>query len=527
LGRYILAKRDRDRTTDDFETQVLSWTQRSLALHQIDGEHVVPFLGNLKFDWKLSTSLNSQREPDQRYFFNIRTLLDDGEYLYRFDAANTQPISRFFRDLDENKNALYLNAEFPFTQWDGLASKVKVGAAFTDVERRYDQRRYDYLENRVDYADYGNPDSLFQNGVGIIDTTESRFDRWLGLTINNSNTRDSVNYFRGDMNVQAYYGMVDMPLTPWLRFIGGYRVETTELNSFSLDPTVERGRLEDVDWLPSFNLVFSLAKSMNLRLVYTNTIARPTFRELAPYVTFEYSGGFLVEGNPALQRTLIRNYDIRWEWFLQPGEIFAVSAFYKDFEDPILRFVDNTFSTDSDKFTFINATEGATVYGLELEARKRLDFISEYFQIGTNLSLVFSEQPLTDDEKTANFFAGDSSTTRPFIGQSPYLFNLNFTYDNWESKTSAGIFYNIFGDRLFAVSRQGTPDIYERAYGTLDFKMSQGFGEHLTASFSVKNILDPEKKFSYRLDNGLVDKEFLYSSYKAGTSFGVSLAYKL
>jgi capsule polysaccharide modification protein KpsS len=47
-----------------------------------------------------------------------------------------------------------------------------VGAAFTDVERRYDQRRYDYLENRVDYADYGNPDSLFQNGVGIIDTTE-------------------------------------------------------------------------------------------------------------------------------------------------------------------------------------------------------------------------------------------------------------------------------------------------------------------------------------------------------------------
>jgi outer membrane receptor protein involved in Fe transport len=77
------------------------------------------------------------------------------------------------------------------------------------------------------------------------------------------------------------------------------------------------------------------------------------------------------------------------------------------------------------------------------------------------------------------------------------------------------------------LSRQGTPDIYERAYGTLDFKMSQGFGEHLTASFSVKNILDPEKKFSYRLDNGLVDKEFLYSSYKAGTSFGVSLAYKL
>ncbi|HBX66917.1 MAG TPA: hypothetical protein DEG32_12480, partial [Balneolaceae bacterium] len=70
--------------------------------------------------------------------------------------------------------------------------------------------------------------------------------------------------------------------------------------------------------------------NMNIRVAYTKTVARPTFRELAPYITFDFVGGLLFQGNENLKRTLITNYDLRWELFTGPGEILAVSGFYKE-----------------------------------------------------------------------------------------------------------------------------------------------------------------------------------------------------
>ena len=352
-----------------------------------------------------------------------------------------------------------------------------------------------------------------------------------GLTIDNQATRDSTNYFRGESDVTAAYLMIDFPITRKLRFIGGARLETTDINSRTLDPDDSEGQLDNTDILPSVNFIYALDETMNLRFAYTNTIARPTFRELAPYLSFEFVGDFLYIGNPDLKRSLIQNFDARWEWFLNPGEIIALSGFYKDFKDPIESFIDPTFSDDN-TLRSVKNVESAKVYGVEVELRKSLGFISssfDDFRIGSNLSIVESEVdvPQEDiDEKIAN---GDPNPdkTRPFPGQSPYLFNLNLTYDDFESKTSAGVFYYLFGDRLFVTGRHATPDVYERGYGSLDVKVSQGFGDHFSVSLSGKNLLNPDQRFSYKLDNGLVDEEFNYSSYKQGITFSLSISYKL
>ena len=37
-----------------------------------------------------------------------------------------------------------------------------------------------------------------------------------------------------------------------------------------------------------------------------------------------------------LERTLVHNYDARWEWYPNPGEVFSVGVFYKHFKDPNL-----------------------------------------------------------------------------------------------------------------------------------------------------------------------------------------------
>ncbi len=536
-GRYLEGVRDRDRTTETstvtYETRVVSWVQRALDNYSLEGNHAFKFLNNSTLDWKLSYAVNTQDEPDQRYFFNVYKLNDDGSKFYAFDGANSQPISRYFRDLEETNLSTQFNLTFPFQVWNNYSSKLKTGFFYSAVDREYNQRRFDYVENRITLSDYNdNIEDVF-NDVGIVDSTSrpNRPSRWFGLTIDNQATRDSTNYFRGDSRVMAAYLMLDLPITRDLRFIGGARLETTEMNSRTLDPEDTEGRLDNADILPSLNLIYALDETMNLRFAYSNTIARPTFRELAPYISFEFVGDFLYIGNPNLKRTLVQNYDLRWEWFINPGEIIAVSGFYKDFKDPIESYIDPTFSDDNTLRSAKNV-ESARVYGVEFEIRKGLGFLwdeLDNFRLGTNLSIVESEVDVPQEDLNEKIANGDPDPdkTRPFPGQSPFLFNLNLTYDNYESRTSAGVYYYLFGDRLFVTGRHATPDVYERGYGTLDVKVSQGIGEHFEVSLTGKNLLNPKQIFSYTLDNQLVNKEFNYSAYNQGTTFSFSISYKL
>src|SRR5690606_37925692 len=115
-------------------------------------------------------------------------------------------------------------------------------------------------------------------------------------------------------------------------FIGGLRAEYTD--QFVLNAN-RNGRIEELDLMPSMNLVYALTDNMNARLAYGRTLARPSFREFAPFNSYDFINSVQIIGNPELERTLVNNFDARWEWFMRTGEILAVSAFYKDFSNPI------------------------------------------------------------------------------------------------------------------------------------------------------------------------------------------------
>jgi outer membrane receptor protein involved in Fe transport len=157
-----------------------------------------------------------------------------------------------------------------------------------------------------------------------------------------------------------------VPVTRRLRAIGGVRIETTDMLVRSGDPTRRQGLLDLRDTLPSLNLVYELQPKMNLRAAFGRTLARPNFRELAPYETFEFVGDFVYIGNPDLKRTLIDNYDLRWEWFTGPGRIVAVSAFLKEMKNPIEKaiFAPTGVIINQGEIQYQNPEKGR-VYGAE------------------------------------------------------------------------------------------------------------------------------------------------------------------
>jgi outer membrane receptor protein involved in Fe transport len=242
---------------------------------------------------------------------------------------------------------------------------------------------------------------------------------------------------------------------------------------------------------------------------------------LAPYTTFDFVGDFIFTGNAELQRTLIKNMDLRWEWFPNTGEIIAVSAFYKDIENPIERIV----RLDVNRAQSVQNVAQAQVYGMEFEIRKNLNFINESlsnFQFSNNFSLVQSEVSIPDAE-LFNIRINDPDTpdTRSLAGQSPFLLNFDLEYFNEVNGVSANASFNRFGDRLYSVALGAIPDVFERGYSTFDIIVNKAFTNGFKAKLSAKNILNPDVKLSHELDG----QEYIYQSYKTGRSLSLGISY--
>lgn len=497
--------------SDVYESRVLQYIERSLGSFQLSGHHLLQPLLGMDLNWSGSLAKSRQEEPDLRYFSNHYGVVPDTEYTIRTNAY-LRP-SRYYRDLKEDNAEFNLDFSIPFKQWSGLGGKVKLGGQLLRKERTYRERGFIYeLDTRnPTYPDYGgDPDYFFSDEFVGLDYYDSTYREYLfNSYILEENT--ARNNYSADQNISALFGMLDFPILRKLRFAGGARLELTRMNVASQDKRLPRARLSNDDWLPSVNLIYQLGRDMNLRTSYSRTLARPEFRELANYSSFDFAGDFLYGGNPELKRTLIHNYDLRWEWFERPGEIYSVSGFYKRFIDPIERI-----KSGSHKETSSRNVPEANVYGLELEVRKRLDnavpFL-QHFQIGANFTLVHSKVNIDSVELAiARAFDPNPKTTRQLQGQSPYIFNLDLSYGNYKLGTSASILYNVFGERLAEVNRGDAPNVFETARGQLDFTLSQRIWNTVTFKTSVKNLLDSEYKRTYTLK----DREYVQQLYKRG-----------
>ena len=156
--------------------------------------------------------------------------------------------------------------------------------------------------------------------------------------------------------------------------VAGFRIENSNQNLTAPLSQVDTLNINNDynDLLPSINLTYLLNENINLRAAYGITLARPEFRELAPFSYFDFIDNELVQGNPNLTRTLINNYDLRFELYPGAGELLAVGLFYKRFRDPI----EETLQASANEpiRSFENA-KSATNYGVEIELRKSLGFI--------------------------------------------------------------------------------------------------------------------------------------------------------
>jgi len=512
-------------TADDagptYHLNRLHFTERNLQTYQLKGGHLFPELGHAKLDWLGAFSKTSQDEPDTRFF----NYAQDGTNFSIGNASSPNPKNptRYFRDLDEDNKNLRIDLTVPFRQWTYDEGAFKIGMLDSASERTFLDREV-YYQGGGPFS--GDPNGYLQNNnLGYTAKTNSNgritytWDRYI-------QTRDSA--YSGAFDTSAGFAMLDVPLWGKMRLVGGARIETTDISVKSRSylansitgKSTNSSVLEQSDLLPAFGLIYAATTNMNFRLSFGQTVARPSFRELAGYRSYDPVLDDLLDGNPTLKMSNIDNYDFRWEWFPRPGELLGVSLFHKDLKNAIeRRFV----TIDGEIISFANR-ESATVSGIEFEARKNLDFIDpllKEFTLGGNLSFIQSEVALTREELSAKSpRVPGTSATRSLYDQSPYILNLDISYDNPHSGTSSSFIFNIAGPRI-TIASLNTEDVYEQSTPVLDFVLSQKLGRHMTLKFSAKNLLDPIIERTYGEEGRLV-----YSSYQRGMTFGMSLSYE-
>jgi outer membrane receptor protein involved in Fe transport len=233
---------------------------------------------------------------------------------------------------------------------------------------------------------------------------------------------------------------------------------------------------------------------------------------MAPYEYQDFVGGRTELGNPKLKRTQIDNYDARWEVFPRPGELIAVSAFYKEFHAPIEQIVQLAAEV---RITYQNAAS-AKNYGAEVEARKSLGFIRpdlKKWSLNANFTLVRSRVDIGET------IGVQTSSRRPLQGQSPYLVNAMLAYDDPDRGASVSLLYNVFGRRISEVGELGSPDVYEMPRHKMDFTYKQYLNPRFNVKLAAKNLLDPDTLYRQGPE--------VYHRYKSGRSFSIGLGYSL
>jgi outer membrane receptor protein involved in Fe transport len=497
----------------------LYYTERNLTTYQIKGTHAIPEVGNLQFNWLVALTQTTQDEPDAR-FFNDNDTGNGYESGGNGVPAPSKP-TRYFRALDEHNRNEKLDWTLPFRDWTDDEGNLKFGMFNTFSDRTFTERQL-YYPGHGDYNSDPNRYLRDENlGLIGIQTNRNNLTFFWGDYVQSF---DSL--YNGDRTIWAGYLSLDVPIAPNLRLVGGARYETTDLRVHSesyLASSITGQEVNDThlvqeDLLPAAGLIFAATPKMNFRLNYSQTIARPSFRELAAYYSYDPVISDYIEGNPLLKMSAIDNYDFRYEWFPKPGELFSVSVFYKDLKDAIER---GNIKLEGDVITFRNYD--AKLYGIEFEGRKGLAFLGEpfdLFSLGGNLSLVKSVVNLSETDLDAKRrFLPNADSTRPLYDQSPFVFNADLNYSNPGIGTSATMIFNVSGPRI-AITKLNTDDVYERATPTLDFIVSQRIGRHTTFKFGAKNLLDPKIERTYGKDT-----DRLYSSYKKGRAFGLSVTY--
>lgn len=468
---------------------------------------------NAKLSLGYSISNLYRNTPNLRkMLFTTADLIDTTVYYAQipFGSSNPSLAGKFFSTLNDITNTYKVDYAMPL-DLKSQNQLIKAGYLQIDRERSFDARVLGYvLGNPLNY----NLTLLPQDSLFNSENIDAKKFRLVDIT-------NDVDKYNATSANTAGYLMFDNTILKSIRMIYGVRYEKYTQSLFT---TI--GKIDSVatstfeNWLPSVNVIISIGAKTKLRMAYSNTVARPEFRELAPFAFYDFIEVSSVRGNANLKSTTIYNYDLRFDYYPTTGQFISVSAFYKNFLNPIEVVYDNSSGGGSRIFTYANLTS-AECYGVEFETRIKLatdNFLSKS-KFFNNMALV-SNIALLQSTLDLSTIPNSYESQRALQGQSPYLINVGLDYRTAKSGFGLTVLYNKIGRRVIVTGSDNFPDIVQAPRELVDVSISKTFLSFGEIRLTLSDLLnqpdtyyqDLDKSKNFIAENDNLMRRFIYGS---------------
>lgn len=506
LWKYAGIDYDNNDVYQDSYTNVTVINQ--LFQTQLGGEHLLTKTG-IRFDWSVAAASSKRDQPYSkimsRYRTEVTNAISPDDYLgYDLSDQRLKNGNLFYSGLQEEVYNWSANLQLPF-QLLQKKQLFKIGYQGRKRDADFTADLYRMLA----FGDGGST-RKYPTGISYEEVfTSANFGKDLYLYPVNGRGRqrdgaESSEGYEGRQDLQAGYAMLDLRLLKRLRLVGGIRAEKNDQHLYDFvwnaaEQKSERKltRINQADWLPSINLVYSLTDKLNLRGAWYKTLARPDFREMSSFAYFDYELFSTFYGD-SLRTTRIENADLRLEYYPSAGEVISVSGFYKKFDNPIEAMLLQT-SGSTIVYQYKNL-QSAKDLGFEIDIRKSLGFIAPGSKL---LSRLFLSGNYTWVDATVSFRENDAidgatglpvtaTRKRPLAGQSPYIVNGGVLYAG--ERLGINVTFNRYGKRIVFASPSVAEDEYELPRNMLDAQVSYRFlkGKNLEAKLNAGNLLNQE-----------------------------------
>jgi len=500
-----------------------NYQERTLYNTQLQGDH--SFNNDLStITWNTFYSYTLNNQPDYRRIRTTKSIGDDSNQNYQViiaPSASTLDAGRFYAKLYENTFGGNINYKQTFVNNEQTELfKIKGGVGIESRKRTFKARWMSY--KKASSSNFDN--SLLNQSIDQLFTEQNMNSNGFLLT---EGTNPSDQY-TAENNQMFAYASISFKIFKKIQVITGirneYNMQALYSRNYSNKAIVVENPIFSI--LPSLNTTYSFNDKNLLRFAYFKSINRPEFRELAPFSYYDFSMNNVLIGNESLKDANIHNIDLRWEFYPEASEIINVGLFYKKFNNAIeMYYIPGSGSGGTRNFTYRNAPS-ASNYGIETEIRKSFASLlpqNKFFEktgFLLNAAYIFSIVNLGEEAKGQH-------TQRPLMGQSPYIINAGFYYQNSYTGLQANLVYNIIGKRIYVVGSYGTANIYELPKNNLDLTISYKFSPKFKITLNINNLLNATSHFMQdsNEDGKININDETITKYKNGRNVNIGLSF--
>jgi|TARA_B110000908_G_scaffold48384_1_gene59082 TonB-dependent receptor len=486
-----------------------------LYVNQLIGNYTI--YERLNLETKGALNFIRGTEPDRR---SNEYLIRNGETRPNTNSDGTN--ERYFSKLQENDYAAKGKLTYKLKENQDDKSTLDFGVDYRYTERLFAATIFNHrFTGNGAIIDIENPDAVFnQDGI------DTNIFSLTSLNVKASNPNVIVPFtYRGKRLVSGAFTNIAYQFSDHLFISGGLKFEKSEqrvtyatnIGKSTVDgpSTINKSYI-----LPSINVKYMMNEDNIIRFAASQTYTYPQFKETAP---FKYQDiNFASQGYPDLNPSDNYNVDAKYEHYFSSNELITVTGFYKYILNPISR---SEISSAGNTLTYLNVGDNASIFGIELEARKNIlksgdTAENEYsLNVGINASYLNSKVNL-DSNSIAQFQQASSELE----GATPFLMNadlsFNKKYKNNEFRST--IVLNYFSDRVFSIGTRGFENIIEKGIPTLDLVSSYQLNKKYRFNLKATNLLNPSFQLSRNTASG---STVMLSNYKKGVTLSLSVSY--